>query len=155
MEELHSRWASPPQAAFCAAVNAAAGSGVKDAIRASPKKVAKAIVARFSDILFPVFSAVGTVSLSHASIGKALGPGLAGAEARRGLAHASSTEAAGWIGNDLSGTQPRWELCLMALTMRPTGLGSGVDKDRPDVSGRSGAFIKPAAVPTVCARSSR
>jgi hypothetical protein len=50
MEELHSRWASPPQAALCAAVNAAAGSGAKDAIRASPKKAAKVIVARFSDI---------------------------------------------------------------------------------------------------------
>ena len=55
MEELHSRWASPPQAAFCAAVNAAAGSEANDAIRASPKKVAIAIVARFSDILFPLF----------------------------------------------------------------------------------------------------
>jgi hypothetical protein len=31
-------------------VNAAAGSGAKDAIRASPKKAAKVIVARFSDI---------------------------------------------------------------------------------------------------------
>ena len=55
MDELHSRWASPPQAAFCAAVNAAAGSEANDAIRASPKKVAIAIVGRFSDILFFVF----------------------------------------------------------------------------------------------------
>ena len=54
MDELHSRWASPPQAAFCAAVNAAAGSEAND-IRASPKKAMIAIVARFSDILFPRF----------------------------------------------------------------------------------------------------
>ena len=80
MDELHSRWASPPQAAFCAAVNAAAGSEANDAIRASPKKVAIAIVGRFSDILFPRF-VVETVSLSHASIGKALGSGLAGMKA--------------------------------------------------------------------------
>jgi hypothetical protein len=60
MEELHSRWASPPQAALCADVNAAAGFGAKEAIRANPKKVAKAIVARFSDISVSSFSAVGT-----------------------------------------------------------------------------------------------
>jgi hypothetical protein len=79
MDELHSRWASPPQAAFCAAVNAAAGSEAND-IRASPKKAMIAIVARFSDILFPRF-VVETVSLSHAWIGKALGSGLAGMKA--------------------------------------------------------------------------
>src|SRR3954471_8451432 len=62
MDELHSRWASPPQAAFCAAVNAAAGSEAND-IRASPKKAMIAIVARFSDILFPRF-VVGSVTLA-------------------------------------------------------------------------------------------
>ncbi len=60
MEELHRRWASPPQAAFCAAVNAAAGFGAKDPIRERPKKVAKAIVGRFSDIYVTSFSVVGT-----------------------------------------------------------------------------------------------
>jgi hypothetical protein len=60
MEELHSRWASPPQAAFCAAVNAAAESGAKDAIKAIPKNVTKAIVARFSDISVSSFLRYGT-----------------------------------------------------------------------------------------------
>jgi hypothetical protein len=56
IEELHSRWASPPQAARCADEKAAAGSGAKDeATRASPKIVAKAIVARFTDISFSSF----------------------------------------------------------------------------------------------------
>jgi len=45
----------------------------------------------------------------------------------------------------------------MALTMRPTGLGSGIDKDRPDYTVFTGEWeigrIKPVAVPTVCAGS--
>ena len=46
----------------------------------------------------------------------------------------------------------------MPLTLRPTGLGSGIDKDRPttpllSASGRSAASTIPAAVPTICAGS--
>jgi hypothetical protein len=37
MEELHSRLASPPQAARCADVNAAAGSGAKETTQSDPK----------------------------------------------------------------------------------------------------------------------
>ena len=41
----------------------------------------------------------------------------------------------------------------MPLKLRPTGLGSGIDKDRPDYTvlvadGMSAAFTRPAAVPT-------
>ena len=48
----------------------------------------------------------------------------------------------------------------MALKLRPIGLGSGIDKDRPDytvlpASGKSAASTRPAAVPTVCAGSGR
>jgi hypothetical protein len=48
----------------------------------------------------------------------------------------------------------------MALKLRPTGLGSAIDKDRPDtpstaVTGMSAASIKPGADPTVCAGSGR
>ena len=49
----------------------------------------------------------------------------------------------------------------MPLTMRPTGLGSGIDKDRPDYTvvtaagGRSAASTRRAAVPTICAGSGR
>jgi hypothetical protein len=47
----------------------------------------------------------------------------------------------------------------MALTMRLTGLGSGIDKDRPDYTVYTGewetAYIGLAAVPTVCAGSGR
>ena len=48
----------------------------------------------------------------------------------------------------------------MPLKLRPTGLGSGIDKDRPDyavvpASGRSAASTKRAAVPTICAGSGR
>ena len=44
----------------------------------------------------------------------------------------------------------------MALKLRATGLGSGIDKDRPDYTvftgeWESAASTKPAAVPTVCA----
>ena len=43
----------------------------------------------------------------------------------------------------------------MSLKLRPTGLGSGIDKDRADYTafGRSVASTKRAAVPTVCAGS--
>ena len=39
----------------------------------------------------------------------------------------------------------------MTRKLRPAGLGSGIDRDRPDdtvvtASGRSGALIRPAAV---------
>jgi len=48
----------------------------------------------------------------------------------------------------------------MPLKLRPTGLGSGIDKDRPTTpslpaSGRSAASTKHAAVPTICAGSGR
>ena len=48
----------------------------------------------------------------------------------------------------------------MPLKLRPTGLGSGIDKDRPDyavyaASGVSAASTKRAAVPTICAGSGR
>jgi hypothetical protein len=48
----------------------------------------------------------------------------------------------------------------MALTMRPTGLGTGIDKDRPDFTVYSGGWdigriYEPAAVPTACAGSGR
>ena len=48
----------------------------------------------------------------------------------------------------------------MTLTLRPTGLGAGIDKDRPDytspaANGRSAASIRRGAVPTVCAGSGR
>ena len=48
----------------------------------------------------------------------------------------------------------------MALKLRPTGLGSGIDKDRPDYTvftgeWEIGASTRPAAVPTVCAGSGR
>jgi hypothetical protein len=36
------------------------------------------------------------------------------------------------------------KLCLMALTLRPSGLGSGIDKDRPDYGEYSGEWnIRP------------
>jgi hypothetical protein len=43
----------------------------------------------------------------------------------------------------------------MPLKLRPTGLGSGTGLTTPSAlaSGRSAAFIRPAAVPTVCAGS--
>jgi hypothetical protein len=46
----------------------------------------------------------------------------------------------------------------MPLTLRPTALGSGIDKDRQDYivySGRweLGGFTRPAAAPTICAGS--
>ena len=48
----------------------------------------------------------------------------------------------------------------MPLTMRPTGLGAGIDKDRQDfttkaASGRLAGSTRPEAVPTVCAGSGR
>ena len=48
----------------------------------------------------------------------------------------------------------------MPLTMRPSGLGSGIDKDRPDYTvfngeWRSAASTRPVAVPTICAGSGR
>ena len=48
----------------------------------------------------------------------------------------------------------------MPLKLRPTGLGSGIDKDRPDysatpASGRSAASTRRVAVPTACAGSGR
>ena len=49
----------------------------------------------------------------------------------------------------------------MPLKLRPTGLGSGIDKDRPDYTvycwraGMSAASTRRAAVPTVCAGSGR
>ena len=47
----------------------------------------------------------------------------------------------------------------MALKLRPTGLGYGIDKDRPDYTVYTGewetAYIGLAAVPTVCAGSGR
>jgi hypothetical protein len=47
----------------------------------------------------------------------------------------------------------------MALKLRPTGLGSGIDKDRADsitaASGRSAASMRPAALPAACAGSGR
>ena len=49
----------------------------------------------------------------------------------------------------------------MPLKLRPTGLGSGIDKDRPDYAvllwrvGVSAASTKRAAVPTICAGSGR
>ena len=48
----------------------------------------------------------------------------------------------------------------MALKLRPTGLGSGIDKDRPDytvVTGEweVGRVYERAAVPTICAGSGR
>ena len=48
----------------------------------------------------------------------------------------------------------------MALTMRPSGLGSGIDKDRSDFTVVTGeweaaASTKRAEVPTVCAGSGR
>ena len=48
----------------------------------------------------------------------------------------------------------------MALKLRPTGLGSGIDKDRVDytvylAAGMSVASMRPAAVPTICAGSGR
>jgi hypothetical protein len=44
--------------------------------------------------------------------------------------------------------------------MRPSGLGSGIDKDRPDYTvfngeWRSAASTRPVAVPTICAGSGR
>jgi len=46
----------------------------------------------------------------------------------------------------------------MPLTLRPTGLGSGIDKDRPDYTVVTGEWevgrIR-AAVPTICAGSGR
>ena len=44
----------------------------------------------------------------------------------------------------------------MPLELRPTGLGSGIDKDRPDYTVYCGGWAigriyEPAAVPTVCA----
>jgi hypothetical protein len=33
----------------------------------------------------------------------------------------------------------------MALTMRPTGLGTGIDKDRPDFTVYSGGWVPPRA----------
>ena len=47
----------------------------------------------------------------------------------------------------------------MALTMRATGLGSGIDKDRPDYTVYCGEwnvgriYETRAAVPTICAGS--
>ena len=51
-------------------------------------------------------------------------------------------------------------LLTLPLKLRPTGLGSGIDKDRlitPSslASARSAAFTRPAAVPTVCAGQGR
>jgi hypothetical protein len=48
----------------------------------------------------------------------------------------------------------------MPLTMRPTGLGSGIDKDRPDYGVYSGEccvgrITRRAAVPRACAGSGR
>ena len=49
----------------------------------------------------------------------------------------------------------------MALTLRATGLGSGIDKDRPDYTVFCGGwevgriYQTRAAVPTVCAGSGR
>ena len=46
----------------------------------------------------------------------------------------------------------------MALKLRPTGLGSAIDKDRPDytaAAGMSAASTRAAAVPTICAGSAR
>jgi len=47
----------------------------------------------------------------------------------------------------------------MPLKLRPSDLGSGIDKDRPDytvftVEWEIGRIYRPAAVPTVCAGSS-
>ena len=51
-------------------------------------------------------------------------------------------------------------LLTLPLKLRPTGLGSGIDKDRlitPSslASARSAAFTRPAVVPTVCAGQGR
>ena len=48
----------------------------------------------------------------------------------------------------------------MLLKLRPNGLGSGIDKDRPDYIVYCGGWdvgriYRPAAVPTVCAGSGR
>jgi hypothetical protein len=48
----------------------------------------------------------------------------------------------------------------MTLKLRPTGLGSGIDKDRKDYTataagGTLGASTNPVAAPTVCAGSGR
>jgi hypothetical protein len=48
----------------------------------------------------------------------------------------------------------------MSLKLRPTGLGSGIDKDRPDYTivignWEVGRIYRTVAVPTVCAGSGR
>ena len=48
----------------------------------------------------------------------------------------------------------------MPLKLRPTGLGSGIDKDRPDYTvysadGMLAASMRPVAVPAICAGSGR
>ena len=48
----------------------------------------------------------------------------------------------------------------MPLKLRPTGLGSGIDKDRADYTVYCGGWMlavsfRPAAVPTACAGSGR
>ena len=49
---------------------------------------------------------------------------------------------------------------MMALTLRPTGLGAGIDKDRQDFTIFSGGWAvgriyRPVAVPTTCVGSGR
>jgi hypothetical protein len=46
----------------------------------------------------------------------------------------------------------------MPLRLRPTGLGAGIDKDRPDFTIYSGEWavgrdLRPVAVPTTCVGS--
>ena len=47
----------------------------------------------------------------------------------------------------------------MALKLRPSGIGSGIDKDRPDYTVVTGEWevgrIYETAVPTICAGSGR
>lgn len=50
MELRQNFLASDPQARFCAAVCAAAGSGASEAVRARPKSTTKAIITRFTRI---------------------------------------------------------------------------------------------------------
>ena len=56
----------------------------------------------------------------------------------------------------LSSISRQW---IDALKLRPTGLGSGIDKDRPDHTVYCGGWdvgrisTRPAAVPTICAGS--